>query len=92
MARPDLKLAAKHKQSKERSYFGAAWRSQYGKGYALKLDAGVKVILANGAEITGDTHYLDVFENEPEGEPKKAPRQTMQEVGDYPDPDDDIPF
>lgn len=79
-ARPDLKFAAKNKHTRERVYWGAAWRNERGQ-ISLRLDRGFKLVGPEG-DITNENCFFDVFENAPASKPD----DTGFDFGD-----DDIP-
>ncbi len=79
-ARPDLKFAAKNKSTRERVFWGAAWRNERGQ-ISLRLDKGFKLVGPHG-EFTNETEFFDVYENDS----RPRPADAAFDFGD-----DDIP-
>lgn len=79
---------------------GAAWPNDYG-GFNFRLKDGVKIRLADGTVITGDSHWLTVFDKRDKAKAGGGaadddwgdPRPKLPEGEAAPPPtDDDLPF
>lgn len=96
--RPDFKLRVKDKASGNSAYVLAAWKSDRGAGFNVKLEEGWKLISPNGKEITSGKDgnaYLDLYQNDNDG-PSKPDASAAFGGSSFDDGggfgDDNIPF